>query len=247
MSRHSRDRRCRRARDSRCLAHAATRSSAGSVRPRSRTGSPATHRARAAVPAPPWPATPHPACSCRSPGGLRDSRRMRQCAMSMALHHAGRQQIKAGTERPHRAVVTADQQDAINTRLDPSPQQEIVGLGEARQSPHRDVRHRIKPGAMQPCAGGDDVMVRHAGRVVDEYRRARIEQPPQRIAGEFVARRQFDRTSADQLCHRWLRGVASASISRNPACARSRRIRPRTTGRHARAAPPWSRRDRRRC
>ena len=41
-------------------------------------------------------------------------------------------------------------------------------------------------------------------------------------------------------------GVA-VSISRNPACAISRRTRPRTTARHARAALTWWHPGRRRC
>ena len=81
----------------------------------------------------------------------------------MSLHHTGRQQIETGPERPDRAVVAADQQNALDPCLAHRAQQEIAGLGEARQPSRRDMRHRIEPRATQPRAGGDDVVMRHAG------------------------------------------------------------------------------------
>ena len=114
---------------------------------------------------------------------------------AVPLHDTGRQQIEAGAERPDRTVVATDQQDAIDRRLARRALQEVAGLGEARQPPRSDMRHGDETGATQPRTGGDDVMMRHAGRVVDEYGRARIEQLAQRIAGEFVTRRQFDANS----------------------------------------------------
>ena len=65
-----------------------------------------------------------------------------------AFHYAGRQQIEAGTKRPDRAVVTTDQQDALNARLGHRPLQEIACLGKARKPPYGDVRHRNKAGAL---------------------------------------------------------------------------------------------------
>jgi hypothetical protein len=63
------------------------------------------------------------------------------------------------------------------------------------------MRHRDEAGATQPRAGSDDVVVRDAGRVVDEHRCAGVEQPPQRLSGEFIARRKLDRAVADQRRH----------------------------------------------
>jgi hypothetical protein len=57
--------------------------------------------------------------------------------------------------------------------------------------------NRDEAGAIQPGARGDDVMMRDARWMIDEDCPAGIEQSPQCIAGEFVARRELDRTATD--------------------------------------------------
>ena len=187
--RHWRVRRRRRARGSRCPARAARRSSAGSVRaskPNCVTSDTASPRCCASATL---------ACNAAIQRSRVDRRMAFRVAAecdiadAVALDQAGRQQVEAGAERPDRTVVAADQQDAIDRRLGRRALQEIAGLGEAGEPPRRDMRHRDETGAAQPRAGGDDVVVRHAGRMIDEHRGAGIEQPAQRLAGEFVARR----------------------------------------------------------
>ena len=54
--------------------------------------------------------------------------------------------------------------------------QKVARLGEAREATRRDMRHRHEAGAAQPDAGGDDVVMGDARRMVDEHRRSRREQ-----------------------------------------------------------------------
>src|SRR5712692_5759931 len=119
---------------------------------------------------------------------------------AVALDDAGSQQIKAAVERTHWTVgVAADEQDAVDARLGRRALHEIPRLSKARKPARGDVRHRDEAGATQLGAGGDDVVMRHARRVVDEYSHTRIDQLAQSAPGQIVMRLDFDRTSGDQL------------------------------------------------
>ena len=178
-------------------------------------------------------------------------------AQAVALNEAGRQKVVAVGERTHRMVgVAADDQGRPYLRFGRRTLQEVARLRETRQAAHRDMRHRVEPGAAQPRAGGDDVVMRDTPRMVDEHGRAGIEQLAQPLSGEVVARRDLDRARRDQLRDPiaprrriWRpRGCPIAAlISPTPACAKSRRTRPRTTARHGCAAPRASPPGRRRC
>ena len=125
--------------------------------------------------------------------------------------------------------VAADDQGAPYLRLGHRALQEVVRLREARQPPHRDMRHRVEAGTPQPGTSGDDVVMRDTPRVVDKHGHAGIEQLAQPFSGEIVARRDLDRARGDQLRHpaalqreiRVPRGCPIAAlISPNPACAK---------------------------
>ena len=142
---------------------------------------------------------------------------------ALPLHHAGAEQIQRSTERPDGAFVTANEQDAPDLRVTHRALQKITGLRETCQSPRRDVGYRIKAGAPQPSARGDNVVMRHAVWVIDEHRRARIEQLAQRLAGVFVARRD---TSEKRQLFRLRDARPPLRRFRPPAPARPERRRP---------------------
>jgi hypothetical protein len=113
---------------------------------------------------------------------------------TVALDDAAREEIEAVAERPHRPVeIAGGDEDAGNRGLDMGAAQKIARLGEARKAPRRDMRHRNEPGAPQPDAGGNDVVMGDACRGVDKDRHSRCEKLAQALAGAGVARRQFER------------------------------------------------------
>ena len=118
---------------------------------------------------------------------------------AVSLDQAGRQEVVGVGERTHRVVgVAADDQGGLHRRLRRRTLQEVARLRKAREAPHRDMRHRVEAGMPQPGASGDDVVMRDAARIVDEYGHAGIEQLAQPLSGEVVARRNLDRARGDQ-------------------------------------------------
>ena len=65
------------------------------------------------------------------------------------------------------------------------------------------MRYGHETRATQPRAGGDDVVVRHTGGMTDEHRRARGEQPMQRLTGELVAWQSSIEQSPISAATRW--------------------------------------------
>ena len=66
--------------------------------------------------------------------------------------------------------------------------QKIARLGKAGKATRCDMRHRDEAGAAQPGAGGDDVVMGDARRMIDEYRRPRSEQLVQPLLGQRLTR-----------------------------------------------------------
>ena len=118
----------------------------------------------------------------------------------VAFDNAGsqeRERIMKRTDRSSR--VAAQQQHPSDTGILHHAPQEIARFGEAAKLAGDDMRHGDEPGALQPRAGGHHVGIRRTRRRIHEHRRAWLQQLAQPGAGEFVARRQFDRACADQV------------------------------------------------
>ena len=123
----------------------------------------------------------------------------RDRAQAVAFDQARRQEVIAVGERTDRVVgIAADDQGSGYTRFGRRPLQEIARLGEARQTAHRDMRHRFETGMPQLGASGDDVVMRDTSRMVDEHGRAGREKLAQPFSCEVVARRDLDRAPAHQ-------------------------------------------------
>src|ERR1700761_3563642 len=100
----------------------------------------------------------------------------RHVLYTATLDNPGRQQIEARAKRTHGRVIATNEQDPLDARLPDRALQEIAGLCEACEPPSGDMRYSHIAGAVQADAGRNDVVMRHAWRVIDEHRDTRIEQ-----------------------------------------------------------------------
>ena len=191
----------------------------------------------------------------RSADGPRDSRQRRHGAMPWRSTTPVASRSRLSRNGPTgRAGSPPISRTRRHPRFAGRALQKVARLGKAGEPPRGDMRHRREAGAAQLDAGGDDVVMGDAARMIDEHRRPRREQFAQPLAGQVVARRDLDRGGADQLGDRGgaVAVAAAHAVQRRPS-ARIPLARdhvgfvPEPQPAMLVAAPPWSRRDRRRC